>query len=287
MPRAPRGASASDPWPPPALLERLRSETPERTPTLGIVLGSGLGLLADALDRPIAFSAADLPGYPVSTVPGHEGRLISGFLSGRAVWVVQGRVHLYEGHTAEIVTRPVRLLAALGVETLILTNAAGSLDPSAPPGSICLDEDALNLFWRPLATPAPNALYQGGLWSRRGPLVEPWLAQLAFDAAGECGVELRRGVLGASSGPTYETAAEVRAWRSLGATVASMSTVPEALVARELGLRLLIFSLVTNLGTGLSPTPLSHDEVTTAANEAGGRLGRLIAAIVAKLPGNQ
>lgn len=283
MPRAPRGASA-DPWPSPDLLRRLRSETPERTPKLAIVLGSGLGPLADALTDPISFSAADLPGYPVSTVPGHEGRLISGFLSGRAVWVVKGRVHLYEGHSAEIVTRPVRLLAALGVETLILTNAAGSLDPTLRPGSICLDEDALNLFWRPLAEPAPDALYRDGLWSRRGPLVEPALARLAEKAAGECGVELHRAVLGASSGPTYETAAEVRAWRSFGATVASMSTVPEALVARELGLQLLIFSLVTNLGTGLSPTPLSHDEVTAAANEAGGRLGRLIAAIAAKLP---
>jgi purine-nucleoside phosphorylase len=247
---------------------------------LAVVLGSGLGGLVDRAERFWERLAAELPGYPVSTVAGHAGRLILGKVGGRTVWVIQGRVHLYEGYSPEEATRYVRLLHALGVRTLVLTNAAGSFDAAtAEPGDIVLCLDAINLFFRCLVPSGPARP-----WCARGPLSSPELSSIALDTARELGIPLRRGVLAASTGPSYESAAEVHAWRLLGGTVGSMSTVPEALAARELGMRCLIFSLVTNLGTGLSPHPLTHEEVVARADQAGANLRRLIEALLPRIP---
>jgi purine-nucleoside phosphorylase len=264
---------------PAGLARTILAETGGASSDLALVLGSGLGGLADRLERRWERLGSEMPGYPVSTVVGHAGRLILGTLRGRILWVVQGRVHLYEGYTPEEVTRYVRLLHALGVRTLVLTNAAGSIDATAAaPGEVVLCRDAVNLFFRCLARPAHDLP-----WRARSSLSSPELCGIATETAREAGICLRPGVLAASSGPSYESAAEVRAWRLLGGTVASMSTVPEALAARELGMRRLVFSLVTNLGTGLSPNPLTHEDVVREADRAGAKLQDLLEILLPRL----
>jgi len=270
-------------WPSPELVSSLRGELGGRASDLALVLGSGLGGMTSRLEATWSRAAEEIPGYPRSTVVGHEGRLHLGRIGSRELFVVQGRVHLYEGHRVEVVTRYVRLLHALGVRTLVLTNAAGSVDPqSAGPGEIVLCRDAINLFFRPLARPS-SRFAADGPWRLRSALSDPELCRRAIDTARQEGVPLRPGVLVGSLGPTYETAAEVRAWRAIGGTVASMSTVPEALAARELGMRCLLFSLVTNYGTGLSASPLDHAEVVKIANRAGATFERLIAALLPRI----
>jgi len=266
-------------WPPPDLVERLTEELQGRSGDLAVVLGSGLGGIADALGDPWVREASEIPGYPESTVPGHHGRLLLGRLGSKEIWVVQGRVHLYEGYTPEQVTRYVRLLHRLGVRTLVLTNAAGSLTTQIRPGELVAAADVINLFLRPLA----EAEAPLDLWRRRDPLVDRDLFRLAQETARELGIVLRSGVLAGSPGPNYETAAEVRASRFLGASVASMSTVPEALVARRLGMRCLLFSLVSNLATGLSAEALRHEDVVEQAGLAGGRLATLLRELVQKI----
>lgn len=266
-------------WPPPKVTEGILRELSGRSSDLALVLGSGLGGMASRLTRIWAREAAAIPGYPRSTVVGHQGRLLFGEIAGRPLWVVQGRAHLYEGYTVEQVTRYVRLLHALGVRTLLLTNAAGAVDAtSSGPGEIVLCRDAISLFLCPLAAPAET-----GPWRSRSALADPDLCRLAEEAARSEGIPLRGGVLVGSLGPSYETAAEVRAWRAIGGTVASMSTVPEAVTARELGLRCLLLSLVTNYGTGLARAPLDHAEVVEIADRAGETLERLVNSLILRL----
>jgi len=238
---------------------------------VGLVLGSGLGPIAAALENAWSCATSDIPGFPASTVAGHAGRLLLGEWAGQRLWVLQGRAHLYEGYSAEEVTRPARLLHRLGVRTLILTNASGSLNAAAAaPGDVMVCTDLVNLFFRPFGRRGTAT------WGRRPVISDPALVRKAIEAARREDVVLRCGVLAGSAGPCYETAAEARAWRRAGATIASMSTVPEALQARELGMRVLVFSIVCNLATGLSPTPLTHEEVICQAEAAGGRLRRVI-----------
>lgn len=289
-------------WPAQDVIAGIRSSLQERSANVGLVLGSGLGSVADAMEDPLVFEAAEIPGYPVSTVAGHAGRLILGRLGGRETWVVQGRVHLYEGHTPEVVTRPVRLLHALGVRTAVLTNAAGSVKgEDAGPGDLVLASDAISLFFRPLVASASPSMTSSSsrlaapsaceahrpphsLWRSHGSVVDPVLFRLAQETALDEGIPLRPGVLIGSLGPNYETAAEVRAWRRIGGTVASMSTVPEAIEARRLGMRCMLFSLVTNHATGIGSERLTHEDVVRMAEEAGGRLARLLTACVPRLP---
>lgn len=286
-----REARASS-WPPPELVESLLREVGGASGRVAIVLGSGLGRIADRLKDSWTRGASEIPGYPASTVAGHEGRLLCGGFGGRRIWVVQGRVHLYEGYSAEEVTRPTRLLHALGVRILLLTNAAGSADRAIAPGEIVLASDAMNFFFRPLARPrtephfAPSDPVSGTaseLWARRPPLVDPELFATAGRVARDLAVPLRTGILVGSSGPNYETASEIALWRRLGGSVASMSTVPEAVEARELGMRCLLFSLVTNYGTGLSAEPLTHTEVIQRADSAAANLAALLEALVGRL----
>jgi purine-nucleoside phosphorylase len=261
----------------------LKAELRGRSSPIALVLGSGLGGIAHGLEDPWIHTPEQIPGYPASTVVGHQGRLLLGRLEGRDIWVVQGRVHLYEGYSVEQVTRYVRLLSRLGVDTLILTNAAGSVVPEVGPGDLLLAVDGLNLFHRCLARPAPQTGVPFPVWRIRSPLSDPGLVRLAQEVALQEEIPLRLGVLAGSLGPSYETAAEVRVWRQFGGTVASMSTVPEAVVARELGLRCLLFSMVSNLATGLSTERLSHTEVVRTAADAGQRLERLLRALVRRI----
>ncbi len=289
-------------WPPDDVVAGIRNSAGGRQASVGLVLGSGLGSVAESLEAPVILEASGIPGYPVSRVAGHAGRLILGRLGGRDAWVVQGRVHLYEGHTPEVVTRQVRLLHALGVRTIVLTNAAGSLDRgTAGPGELLAASDAISLFFRPLVPPGERMMHpdpreepagssrcirssSGSVWRSHGSVVDPELHQLAQRIALAAGIPLRLGVLAGSLGPNYETASEVRAWRRIGGTVASMSTVPEAIEARRLGMRCLLFSLVTNHATGIGTELLTHEDVVDMAAEAGGRLARLLTLLVPRLP---
>lgn len=263
-----------------AAADLLRSRLPD-VPRVAAVLGSGLNHLADDLEDPVTVPFADLPGFPASGVTGHAGRWIHGHLAGTPLLVLAGRYHLYEGHPEEVVVAPTRILAALGVEILILTNAAGGLDPAREPGDLVLLDDHLNLLFRsPLAGP----VHPGE--ERFPDMSAPWdpeLQEMARAAAARRGVQLVRGVYAAVLGPSYETPAEVRMLRRLGGDVVGMSTVPELLAARAAGMRCLGFSMVTNKGTGYTSEPLSHEEVVEVGREAGRRLGQLLSELVPEL----
>lgn len=264
--------------------ELLRDRLP-RVPRVGLVLGSGLGGLTEALAEPTVVPFDALPGFPRSGVEGHAGRFVAGTLGGRDVLVQAGRYHVYEGHPDAVVAAPVRAMAALGVTDLVLTNAAGGVDPLLEPGDLLLLNDHLNLMFRhPLVGPV-----QAG--EERFPDMsapyDPALRRLAMAAARELGIPLREGVYAAVTGPSYETPAEVRMLARMGAHAVGMSTVPEATVAAALGLRCVAFSMVTNKAAGLSLDPLSHEEVMEVGARAGASLGKLLTALVARLPAPQ
>lgn len=250
-------------------------------PRVAVVLGSGLGPLADALDDATAVSFADVPGFPPATVPGHEGSFVVGRLDGVEVLVQRGRYHMYEGHAPDVVAAPVRVAARLGVERLVLTNAAGGVRPSLEPGDLVLLEDHINL----MAQSPLVGLVQDG--EERFPdMSEPYDAELrriALDAARELDIDLELGVYAAMLGPAYETAAEVRMLGRLGVDVVGMSTVPEVLVARARGVRCLAISVVTNKATGLGGGVLSHEEVVEVGRDASGRLARLLRLVIPRV----
>jgi len=248
------------------------------TPDVGIVLGSGLGALADAVEDPVVTKAAAIPGYPVTAVEGHAGTLVSGRLAARRLLVFCGRVHYYEGFTLAEVAFPVRVLAALGGRTLILTCAAGGISDGLAPGSLMLLRDHLNLMGgSPLRGPNDGAL--GPRFPDMTGVYDPGLRARALEAAVELGIPLEEGVYAAFHGPEYETPAEIRMARTLGADAVGMSTVPEAIAARHAGLRVAAIALVTNRAAGLAAGPLSHEEVL----EAGRRASASVAALVAEL----
>ncbi|NJD20053.1 MAG: purine-nucleoside phosphorylase [Gemmatimonadetes bacterium] len=251
-------------------------------PAATLVLGSGLGHVVEMVRDPVTIPFEEVPDLPAAGVAGHAGRFVAGFLGGRYVLVQAGRYHFYEGHPGEVVAAPVRLSCALGVDTLVLTNAAGGVDPELEPGDLVLLADHLNLMGRsPLVGPGADG-------ETRFPDMthpyDPALADVALAVAEELGITLRRGVYAALSGPAYETAAEIRMLRVLGAHVTGMSTVPEVLVARARGMRCLAISMVTNKGTGLSAEPLSHADVVAVGREAGRKVGALLEGIVRRLP---
>lgn len=251
-------------------------------PDVAIVLGSGLGHLADEVEDAVSIPFGEIPGFPETGVVGHAGRYLGGRLGGRNVLLQAGRYHVYEGHTGEVVAAPVRLAAALGIRFLFLTNAAGGVDPALEPGDVVLLSDHLNLmFHSPLIGPAAPGE------SRFPDMTEPYdvaLRAVALDVAQREGIKLSEGVYAAVTGPTYETAAEVRMLGRLGADVVGMSTVPEVLVARALGLRCLALSMVTNKGTGLSGEPLSHREVVEVGQRTGRIVGRILEGVLRSLP---
>jgi len=228
-------------------------------PKTALVLGSGLGVLAEGVAWDRSLSTEEIPGLPRSTVAGHSGRLLFGRWAGRAVVVAQGRSHLYEGYTAEEVTRIVRLFAALGAKALVLTNASGGISPRMAPGTLMLVEDQVNLQWR-----APGRLPPGpnprGLTSR--PLYAPDLLSKAARAGVNAGVRVERGVLGVALGPSYETRAEITMLERMGADAVCMSTAAEVAAANEIGLPVACVSSITNWAAGKSPARLRHEDVT-------------------------
>lgn len=277
---------------PPELFERAEEsalvivEAIPRPPAVAVVLGSGLGGLADRLTDAVAIPYARIPHFPRPTVEGHHGNLIAGSIDGARVLVLQGRFHYYEGHDLGAVTFPVRVLQRLGVRTLILTAATGGVRADLGPGSIVCLEDHLNLLgFNPLRGPNDDRLGvrfpdMTEVYSRR-------LRTIAQEEAQRLGLDLASGVYACVPGPSYETPAEVRMLRTLGADVVGMSTVPEAIVARQAGLDVLALALVTNAAAGVTGSPISHAEVLEAGTQATPRLGALLEAIVRRLAADQ
>jgi purine-nucleoside phosphorylase len=269
----------------PARLDAIEAEIRRRTdvvPRVGMVLGSGLGGLADAVEVECSVGFDELPGWPPATAPGHAGRLLIGRLSGVPVVVQQGRFHLYEGHSAGFVVQPVLLMRRLGAGIVVLTNAAGGVNPDYGAGTLMVIVDHINMTGRhPLI--GPNAEELG---ARFADMTHVWDADLraALLEAGRAeGVPLTEGVYVALTGPTYETPAELRMARTLGADAVGMSTALEAVAGHWCGLRVCGVSLVTNAGAGLGAEELTHEEVLAAAEAAGQRLSRVLARFVGEL----
>lgn len=260
-----------------AITPRLRG-----TPRVAVVLGSGLGGVADSLQNPVVVPTAEIPHYPASTVPGHSGRWLIGELGAVPTLCIQGRVHFYEGYSLAQVTYYVHLLAGLGIRNLILTTACGGLNPAFRPGDLMLITDMINFAFNNPLIGRPEAQ----LGPRFPDMSEPFdrdFAAIAERVGEKNGQPFRKGVFCWVTGPNYETAAEVRALRLIGGDAVSMSTAPEVIVARQRRLRVLGISLITNLGTGLSEVALSHADVTQAAAAAGKRLQTLLAEIIAEV----
>jgi len=250
-------------------------------PRVGIVLGSGLGGMASAIEKPVHIPYKDVPGFPAATVIGHAGELIAGTLAGKPVVALSGRFHMYEGHDAGLAGFPARVLHALGADVLIVSNAAGAARATLTPGTLVLIGDHVNLMFR---NPLIGPLEPGDI--RFPDMSEPYdreLRALAHRVAKEQGVTLEDGVYFGLLGPAYETRAEVRMLAKLGADVMGMSTVPEVIVARTLGMRVLGFSCVTNLGCGLAAAPITHEEVLETTARVAAQLQQLVRGIVAKL----
>jgi xanthosine phosphorylase len=245
------------------------------TPRVGIVLGSGLGAVANAVEDPIVVGYEELPGFPRPTVHGHAGRAVLGTIGGVPATVLQGRAHLYEGGDLDALRTPVRALREAGAEILILTNAAGSLRPSVGPGTLMAIIDHINLTGVNLLM-GPNDEAIGPRFPSLRDAYDPALLDLLRESAGEVGVTLAEGVYLAVSGPSFETPAEIRAYATLGADAVGMSTVQETILARHCGLRVAAVSVITNLAEGMSDEPLSHEQTLRAAEAGAGDLARLL-----------
>lgn len=253
-----------------------RRET--RTPEVALVLGSGLGSLADLAEAPVVVPTRELPGYPRSTVPGHAGRLVFGRLEGRDVVFVQGRVHCYEGLPVRTVTFPIRLVHALGARKLLVTNAAGGINPAFAPGTLMFITDHINAaFANPLI--GPNADGGPRFPDMSAPYNPDWVDR-AEQVALRLGIGTRRGVYLWTLGPSYETKAEIKFFARLGADAVGMSTVPEVIQARYLDMQVLGLSTITNPAAGLNAEPLSHDDVLVVGRRVRDQLQRLVQAII-------
>ena len=251
-------------------------------PATAIVLGSGLGDFAASLGDATAMAYKDLPGWPVSSVPGHEGRLVVGTSQGHRIAALAGRSHLYEGHDAATVTFATRVLGLLGVKTLILTNAAGGVNTGFSQGALMVIEDHINLTGHnPLA--GPNDDRFGPRFPDMSAVYSSRLRALADDASTKSGVPVAHGVYAALLGPSYETPAEIRYLRTIGADAVGMSTVPEAIVARHMGIEVLGISCITNMAAGVLPEPLNHADVMETAKRVRGQFIALLEGIIGRL----
>jgi purine-nucleoside phosphorylase len=288
MSDTPQTVDRTRPIPPaeqPARIKELVAAVRARTdlvPRVGLVLGSGLGGLADDLEGVVSIPFEDLPGWPGTTAPGHVGRLLLGRLGGVPVAALQGRFHLYEGNAPGLVVQPVLLFRRLGAELAILTNAAGGVNPAYGPGTLMVISDHLNLTGRtPLL--GGNADDFGPRFPDMTDVWSPRLRERLHAAAVAAGIPLEEGIYAGLLGPSYETPAEVRMLRTMGADSVGMSTVLEAIAGRWVGLEVCGVSLVTNAGAGYSGQPLTHEEVLAAGAEAGPRLARIIRRFIGEL----
>lgn len=249
-------------------------------PRVGMILGSGLGGLADEIEADAAFAYGDLPNFPQSTAIGHAGRLICGQLAGVPVVAMQGRFHLYEGYSAEQVTLPVRVMTALGIELLVVTNAAGGLDPSFRAGEVMVIDDQINLmFHNPLVGVNDDGL--GPRFPDMGGPYDAGLIAAALAVARQENFVAHRGVYVAMLGPTYETRAEYRYLRRIGGHAVGMSTVPEVIVAVHGGVRVLGISTIANVASPDAPQATSGEEVVAVVQSAGNNVAKIIQAVIA------
>lgn len=261
--------------------DALRGRLPADAPVAAIVLGSGLGALADHLDEAVRIPFAEIPGFPSVTVAGHAGALIAGRLAGKRVLCLAGRFHMYEGHSAALAGFPVRVLHALGARTLFVSNAAGGLNRAFAAGDLMRITDQINLTGTsPLVGPAQPGESR---FPDMTQAYDPALGAILEEVAAEQGLTLRQGVYVGCLGPAYETPAEVRMLVTLGADATGMSTVSEVIVARVLGMRVAGVSLISNAAAGYTGEPLSHEEVVAAGKEASGRFCALVEGWVARL----
>ncbi len=252
------------------------------TPRVALVLGSGLGGFADELRKTAEIPYEELPGFPRSTAPGHAGRLVLGYVEDVPVAVLQGRVHLYEGYSPAEVVRPVRLLAMLGAKIFFATNAAGGMRPELGAGELMMLTDHVSCFV-PNPLRGENLDELGTRFPDMTEVYDAGLREILQSAAEKNGIELRRGVYVQLPGPSFETPAEIRMLAALGADAVGMSTVVEAVAARHAGLRVCAVSMIANLAAGLSPAPLSAEEVLAAANAAAPRFKALLWDSIARM----
>ncbi len=263
-------------------LEDIRRRKTRRKPRVGVVLGSGLGDFAEELEEKETLSYAEIEGFPVSTAPNHEGRFVFGLLDEIPVVCMQGRVHLYEGYSPEEVVLPVRLLSALGVKILVLTNAAGSVNPEFRPGDFMAIRDHISSFV-PSPLIGPNDDDIGLRFPDMSHVYDEGFIEAFRSAARELDVKLQEGVYIQFTGPNFETPAEVRMARLLGADAVGMSTAIEAMAARHAGMRVYGISLITNDGAGLSDTPLSQEEVVETAERVASEFRLLLRCGIKKI----
>ena len=261
----------------------IRSRTGEDfKPEICIVLGSGLGPLASDVTDEISIPYADIPGFPRSTVQGHEGRLLAGKLEGKDVYMMSGRFHYYEGYDTSVATFYVRVMALLGVKTLILTNAAGGIKEGLKPGSLMVIKDHISFFCEsPLR--GPNLDDLGPRFPDQSHVYDEGLVNKLGESAEELGIELFQGIYAFCRGPQYETPAEIQALKLLGAGAVGMSTVPEAIVAAHSGLKIAAVSCITNLAAGISEKPLNHQEVMENAARVSSACCALVKKFISKI----
>ncbi len=249
---------------------------------IGVILGSGLGDYAEALEDAVKLPYSEIPGFPRSTVAGHAGMWCCGTLYGKRVVMMQGRFHYYEGYSMKDVTLPVRVMQKIGVKTLIVTNAAGGVNLGYHPGELMVIGDIFSMTAQnPLIGPNLDAF--GPRFPDMSCAFDKELRALAHECANEQGFALREGVYAQMTGPTYETPAEIRMLRTLGADAVGMSTVPEVIVARHGGMRVLGISCITNMAAGILDQPLNHAEVTETANRVKGQFRNLLDRIIEKM----
>ncbi|KFI07210.1 xanthosine phosphorylase [Massilia sp. BSC265] len=262
--------------------EVIKARKPGFAPRAALILGSGLGVLAEQMTDAVSISYADLPGFPISTVHGHAGELVLGFLSGVPVVCMKGRGHFYEGYGAAVMTSAVRTFKLIGCEMLLVTNAAGSLRPEVDAGSVVVLNDHINLLpGSPMA--GPNDERFGPRFFSMANAYDADLRALIKETAASKGITLHEGVYLACPGPNFETAAEIRAFKALGADVVGMSVVPEVISARHCGLKVAGISAITNLAEGLTPFPLSHEQTLKYAAIAAKDLVTLIHSFIERL----
>lgn len=259
----------------------VRSRTDLR-PDVGIILGSGLGAFADRFSEATAIPYAEIPGFPTSSVPGHAGRLVIGKLGSATVVAMQGRVHYYEGYSPAQVVFPARVLCRLGIRALVVTNAAGGIRRDLAPGDLMRITDHLNLSgMNPLLGPNDERL--GPRFPDMSTAYDPALGGLLDEVAAGLGTELKSGVYACLSGPSYETPAEIRMLRILGADAVGMSTVPEVIAATHMGVKVVGISCITNYAAGIGDKPLSHEEVAEVADRVADRFAALLGAFLPAL----
>jgi purine-nucleoside phosphorylase len=260
----------------------VKTRAPGAVPDVAVVLGSGLGDFANRLAGATTIPYGELPHWPASNVIGHEGRLVIGGLAGKRVAALSGRVHFYEGHDLRTVSFAARVIGRLGVKVLILTNAAGGINAALTPGTLMVMDDHINLLGsNPLVGANEDAF--GARFPDMSEVYSKRLRTIADDAARQQGLSIGHGVYVAVHGPSYETPAEIRAFRTIGADAVGMSTVPEAIVARHMGVEVLGISCITNAAAGVLPQPLNHDEVMEVARKVRGAFAALLEGIIGRL----